>query len=147
LSISTNNMADVFSQRTRSWLMSRIRQRDTEPEITARKFLHLHGYRFRLHARNLPGTPDIVLPRPRVVIFVNGCFWHHHARCRRASMPTSNRSFWETKIGKNIARDKQARRRLHSLGWSVITLWQCQLSSREKRDACLARLIRRLESK
>src|SRR5215471_21766945 len=93
-----NRMADVYSKRKRSWIMSLIRGQNTRPELMTRRFLHREGFRFRLHARDLPGSPDIVLPRFRAIVFVNGCFWHGHAKCNRSHLPAQNRSFWKTKI-------------------------------------------------
>ncbi|MFL6439331.1 MAG: very short patch repair endonuclease [Terriglobales bacterium] len=136
-------MADVFSQKKRSWVMSRIGQRDTRPEIVARSYLHAEGFRFRLHA-SLPGKPDIVLPRFRTAIFINGCFWHHHARCPRATLPTTNRDFWEQKILRNVKRDRRVRKQLREMGWSVMTIWQCELRNIDERTACLGRLVRKL---
>jgi DNA mismatch endonuclease (patch repair protein) len=121
-------MVDTFSPAKRSAIMARIGGKDTAPEMRVRRLLHALGFRFRLHATALPGKPDIVLPRYRKVIFVHGCFWHAHTRCRRATLPTTNAEFWTTKIGKNRMRDRRARRQLRRLGWGVLVLWQCQLS-------------------
>jgi DNA mismatch endonuclease, patch repair protein len=126
--------------------MSRVHQRDTKPEIVTRRFLHAHGYRFRLHAKELPGTPDIILPRLKTVIFINGCFWHRHPHCRKATLPESNRCFWETKIMKNVQRDRAARTLLRRLKWSVVTIWECQLKNRGTQTACLSKLLKRLET-
>jgi DNA mismatch endonuclease (patch repair protein) len=141
------HMSDIFSQSKRSWVMSRIGQKDTRPEILARRFLHSHGYRFRLQAKNLPGTPDLVLPRLKTVIFVNGCFWHRHSHCSRAALPQSNRAFWEKKISRNAERDKATRRLLRRQGWSVITIWECQLKNLASQTECLNRVLMRLEAK
>lgn len=111
--------------------MSRVSGGDTKPEIIVRKILHAMGYRFRLHVRELPGTPDIVLPRHRKIIFVHGCFWHGHENCSRAKRPTSNRAFWDEKINANIRRDKDAVEKLLGEGWNVLTLWECQMKSRD----------------
>jgi DNA mismatch endonuclease (patch repair protein) len=125
--------------------MSRVRQRNTQPEILIRSFLRSKGFRFRLQVKKLPGTPDIVLPELRKVVFINGCFWHQHPRCLRAAIPKSNRTFWVAKLLRNAERDKKTKRRLRKLGWSVITLWECQLRNAEMRQACLNKLRRRLE--
>jgi DNA mismatch endonuclease (patch repair protein) len=100
-----------------------------------------------LQVKKLPGTPDLVLPRLKTVIFVNGCFWHHHSRCSRSALPQSNRTFWERKIARNVARDRGTRRLLWRLGWSVITIWECQLKNPVRRTECLSRVLRRLEAK
>ena len=120
-------MVDTFSPAKRSAIMSRIGGKDTLPEIRVRRLLHALGYRFRLHRKDLPGKPDIVLPRHRKVIFVHGCFWHGHPRCRRATLPTTNIEFWQTKIGKNKNRDQKAQRQLRASGWKFLVLWQCQI--------------------
>lgn len=123
-------MTDIFSQAKRSAIMSRIGGKDTAPEIKIRQLLHALGYRFRLHRNDLPGKPDIVLPRHRKVIFVHGCFWHGHSRCRRATLPTTNIEFWQTKIGKNKMRDQTAQRKLRAKGWKLLVVWQCQINNK-----------------
>lgn len=131
-------MVDRLTTARRSWNMSRIRRQDTQPELVVRRALHRLGYRFRLHRRDLPGTPDVVLPKLRVVIFVNGCFWHRHIDCRLAATPTSNSAFWLDKFERNVARDKAAIEALSSLNWRTLTVWEC-----ETRDPnLLDRLIR-----
>ena len=121
-------MTDVFSAEKRSWVMSRIRGKDTFPERTVRTFLHANGFRFRLHSSSLPGSPDLILPRYKLAIFVHGCFWHGHRFCKKGRhRPESNRDFWIAKIQKNIGRDTKARRALSRLGWAVITVWECQV--------------------
>jgi DNA mismatch endonuclease (patch repair protein) len=119
--------------------MSRVKGRDTKPERIVRSLLHSLGYRFRLHRRDLPGKPDIVLPKYRKVVFVHGCFWHGHESCPRAARPTSNVEFWNTKIDSNIRRDQSAQEELAKLGWSCFIVWQCEM-----RD--LAALTEKLES-
>jgi DNA mismatch endonuclease (patch repair protein) len=123
---------DRLTTEHRSWNMSRIRSRNTTPERVVRSLLHRLGYRFRLHRSDLPGNPDIVLPRYRTVIFVHGCFWHRHSRCRNAYFPKSNVRFWKEKFLKNIKRDANARRRLRLLGWRTIVIWECMTLSRER---------------
>ena len=122
---------DTLSKEKRSWNMSRIRAQDTTPERTVRSALHRLGFRFRLHVRELPGHPDIVLPRHQTVVLVHGCFWHRHARCRCAYTPKSRKSFWERKFVENKERDVRVRRRLIRLGWKVITVWECQTEDME----------------
>lgn len=120
-------MADVFTKAKRSWVMSRIRGRDTCPERTVRSFLHRRGFRFRLHSKSLPGKPDIVLPKYRTAIFVNGCFWHHHPRCRQAVYPQKRKKFWRTKIDETVNRDRRACRILRRRGWQVLIIWECEI--------------------
>jgi DNA mismatch endonuclease (patch repair protein) len=125
-------MTDVFSQEKRSWIMSRVKGRDTKPEILVRSFIFRMGFRFRIHRRDLPGTPDIVLPRHGKVIFVHGCFWHGHKRCPRSKRPTTNENFWNNKLDGNIKRDKRYRRELRQMGWKVLIIWECETKSPEK---------------
>lgn len=124
-------MADVHSKKIRSYNMSRIKGRNTKPEILIRKFLFSKGLRFRLHAKNLPGKPDIVLPKYKTVIFVHGCFWHGHSNCKYFVMPKTRRSFWEKKIFGNKEKDLRSLKILRKLGWKSITVWECQLKSKE----------------
>ncbi len=134
-------MTDVFTREKRSWLMSRIRGVDTSPEKLVRSFLHRRGFRFRLHDSQLPGKPDIVLPRYRTIVLVNGCFWHGHRACRKGRQrPESNPEFWERKITANIGRDRAARKLLRKMGWTVLTLWECQV----RRPGALERLLKPL---
>ena len=124
-------MADVFSKSKRSEIMSRIRGKDTGPEMVIRKALFANGFRYRLHVKNLPGKPDIVLPKYNAVVIVDGCFWHGHKNCKFFRMPKSRIYFWRKKIDANRARDVKNRRKLRRLGWNVIQVWECQLSSRK----------------
>ena len=117
---------DSLSKERRSWNMSRIRNRDTKPELTVRSLLHRKGYRFLLHKKNLPGRPDIVLPRFKKIIFVHGCFWHRHDGCRYAYTPKSKISFWQDKFNQNIKRDKEVQDALFQLGWQVYIIWECE---------------------
>jgi DNA mismatch endonuclease (patch repair protein) len=117
-----------MSKEQRSHTMSRVKSRDTAPELTVRKALHRLGFRYRLHPAELPGRPDIVLPRYRLALFVNGCFWHGH-NCRRGRQPTSNVDFWRAKIERNVKRDQEAVRALGDQGWQARVLWECQLTS------------------
>jgi DNA mismatch endonuclease, patch repair protein len=120
-------MADVHDKATRSYNMSRIKGKDTKPEMLVRKFLHAHGYRYRLHVKNLPGKPDIVLPKYKTVIFVNGCFWHGHEGCKYYVVPKTKTEWWLNKINGNISNDHKAEQALKQLGWNIITLWECEL--------------------
>lgn len=125
-------MADRISETHRSWNMSRIRGRDTSPEIAVRSLLHQLGYRFRLHRRNLPGTPDIVLPKYKAVVLVHGCFWHRHEGCHYAYTPKSRIEFWQEKFRRNVERDRRQLEALRELGWKVITVWECELREPDK---------------
>lgn len=120
-------MADSISPEHRSWLMSRIRSEDTKPEWVLRSGLHRLGFRFRLRDKRIPGRPDLVLPKYRAVVFVHGCFWHRHRRCRAASVPKTNAAFWEEKFARNVARDRRNRSDLRKLGWRVLVVWECEL--------------------
>jgi DNA mismatch endonuclease, patch repair protein len=118
---------DIVDQPTRSRMMAGIRSQDTAPELFVRRFLHACGLRYTLHKRDLPGRPDIVLPRHRTVVFVHGCFWHRHSDCRFATVPTTRAEFWQRKFTANVARDASIEARLIALGWHVLTVWECQL--------------------
>lgn len=120
---------DRISKARRSWNMSRIRDKNTQPERKVRSLLHKLGYRFRLHRKDLPGRPDIVLPKYRAVIFVNGCFWHRHKNCEYAYTPKSREQFWQTKFENNVKRDHLVHRQLRKLGWLVIVIWECELNN------------------
>ena len=109
----------------RSALMSRIRSSNTRPEIAVRRLLHALGYRFRLHRRDLPGKPDIVLPRHRLALFVHGCFWHQHPGCRLASKPKTRQDYWTPKLAGNVQRDQLAQEALAAMGWRVEVIWEC----------------------
>ena len=139
-------MSDTLSQTQRSYNMSRIRGKNTKPEILVRKGLHARGFRFRLHNKKLPGSPDIVLPKYGVAIMVNGCFWHGHKGCRYATKSKTNIEFWEAKIARNRHRDEVTTAHLEALGWTVITIWECELrtsSLLDDRLNTLAEEIRR----
>lgn len=112
-------------------MMSNIRSKNTQPEIIVRKWLHSQGYRFRLHRKDLPGTPDVVLPRNRIAIFVHGCFWHHHEGCKYAYLPKTRQEWWVQKFCMNRERDRMACKRLSLLGWTVLVLWECEIRSGE----------------
>src|SRR6478672_10099960 len=122
-------MADVHDKATRSFNMSRIKSKNTKPEILVRKFLHVQGFRFKLHDKKLPGKPDIILPKYKTVIFVHGCFWHGHKGCKYFVVPKTRTEWWLDKINANIANDKKKQTKLESEGWKVINIWECQLKS------------------
>jgi len=121
-------MTDTFSKIERSRIMAAVKSRDTTPELFVRRLVHSLGYRYRLHVRALPGTPDLVFPRLRKVINVNGCFWHMHG-CARCRVPSSNRDYWIAKMRRNAARDKRTERKLRRDGWGVMVIWECQINS------------------
>lgn len=127
---------DKLSPTERSRVMSAVHGKDTAPELKVRRMLHALGFRYRLHRKDLPGSPDIVLPKYRTCIFVNGCFWHQHPRCKRAIRPTSNIDFWERKLLGNVERDKRNYLALKDLGWKVLIIWECKTINVEalKRD-------------
>lgn len=134
---------DIFSTEKRSDIMSRVMSKNTKVELAVRKWLHSKGYRFRLHRRDLPGIPDIVLPKYKIVIFVHGCFWHQHSGCKKATIPKQNREFWATKLARNVQRDKEVELLLMEAGWQVVTLWECEIKAHHFEDT----LLRYLESK
>ena len=119
-------MVDHISPERRSWLMSRVRGKNTTPEIRVRKFAHSKGLRFRLHRKDLPGKPDLVFPKHRVALFVHGCFWHRHHGCSKASVPRSNTAYWLEKFAQNIERDTRTHAALSALGWRTFVIWECE---------------------
>jgi DNA mismatch endonuclease (patch repair protein) len=134
-------MADIVDRATRSRMMSGIRSKDTKPELRARRYLHAKGLRFRLHAKELPGKPDLVFPLHHTVLQIHGCFFHHHPNCRFAYMPKSNRAFWRRKLLGNVERDGLTTRALRRLGWRVLVLWECQTDERH-----LAAIYKRIKT-
>lgn len=111
--------------------MSKVRSLNTKPEIKVRSLLHKLGYRFRLHRKDLPGKPDIVLPKHQTVVFIHGCFWHQHQGCKKATLPKQNSEFWQTKLGGNQARDLANQEELRRLGWKVVVLWECEVERKD----------------
>ena len=132
-------MADIKTKESRSYNMSRIAGKDTKPEELVRKYLFSKGFRYRKNVRKLPGTPDLVLPKYRTVIFVNGCFWHGHEGCKYFVWPKSNAEFWRQKIETNISRDRRKEAQLRDMGWNVMIVWECELHP-SKKQATLERL-------
>ena len=128
--MSSEVIHEVSEQRSRN--MSAIKSKNTKPEITVRKLLHSMGYRFRLHKKDLPGSPDIVLPKYKTVIFVHGCFWHRHQNCKYASNPKTRREFWKKKFKENIERDKKTQEKLKNLGWKTKIVWECEIKKQDK---------------
>lgn len=129
---------DVYSREKRSELMSKVRTSGTAPEMIVRRKLHSLGFRYRLHIKTLPGKPDIVLPKHRAVVFIHGCFWHHHENCPKSKLPTTNAEFWSNKIRGNVLRDAKNISDLESLGWRTLIVWECEVKS----GAYLARVLR-----
>lgn len=137
-------MADNHSKEVRSINMSHIRSTNSKPEEIVRKYLFAEGFRYRKNVKKLPGCPDIVLPKYKTVIFVNGCFWHKHD-CPRFVWPSSNQDYWRPKILRNIERDNQSRKELETLGWKVITVWECELKKRVRENR-LSKLAAEIKS-
>ena len=120
---------DIVSPEKRSWMMSKVRSQDTAPEKAVRSVIHHMGFRFRLHQKSLPGSPDIVLARHKKVVFVHGCFWHQHEGCPSATRPKSNQGFWNTKLDENVQRDKSTQSLLDQMGWKCLVVWECDLAN------------------
>ena len=133
-------MVDVHAPKIRSRNMSAIKEKNTKPELTVRKFCHSRGLRYRLHRKNLPGTPDLVFPKYNCVIFVNGCFWHRHKHCKYSTEPKSNIAFWKNKFLENVERDKRNAMALSKLGWKVHVVWECEARTGEFRDWLIQRV-------
>ncbi|HRP44783.1 MAG TPA: very short patch repair endonuclease [Ginsengibacter sp.] len=136
-------MADRLSLERRSWNMSRIKSKNTKPEIIFRSLLHKSGFRYRLHDKKLPGKPDIVLPKYQSVIFVNGCFWHRHENCNLSYTPKSRQDFWDKKFSDTVIRDQKKIDLLKEAGWNVITVWECELNSNS--EGVLKRTISKIK--
>lgn len=136
-------MPDVFSPDQRSRVMAKVRGQDTAPERIVRSLIHRMGYRFRLRVKDLPGKPDIVLPRHRKIILVHGCFWHQHPGCPHAQRPSSNTEYWNKKLDRNIARDRETLDQLANLGWNVLIVWGCELKDISKLQEKLADFLRK----
>ncbi|MBU4312213.1 MAG: very short patch repair endonuclease [Candidatus Omnitrophica bacterium] len=134
---------DILTKEKRSWNMSRIRGKDTKPELIVRSFLHRSGIRFRIHAANLIGRPDIVLPKYKTVIFVHGCFWHCHKGCKYAYIPKSRKKFWSAKFKDNIARFDQVRKKLKKDSWRVVVIWECQVLNNSVKLKNMLKIIKR----
>lgn len=132
-------MSDIYSKEKRSDIMSKISGKDTKPEILVRRYLFSKGFRYRKNVTTMPGKPDIVLPKYKTVIFINGCFWHGHL-CTQGCLPTSNKEFWKSKIEANMQRDKCNIESLVTLGWNVIVIWQCEIKNIKLREERFVRL-------
>lgn len=139
-------MVDFLSATERSERMSRIRSKDTQPELALRKALHKQGFRYRLHGAGLPGKPDLVFPRYKTVVFVHGCFWHRHEGCSIATTPKSNTQFWTDKFERNVARDIRSQAMLEELGWRVFVVWECELATGARARATAETLAQQILS-
>lgn len=136
---------DVHNKKTRSFNMSQIKGKNTKPELLVRKYIHSKGFRFRLHDKKLPGKPDIVLPKYRKVIQVQGCFWHKHAGCKYFVIPKTRTDWWMDKINKNKLNDEKSKIKLRDLGWETIVVWECELN-KDTRETILSNLIGKIKS-
>jgi DNA mismatch endonuclease, patch repair protein len=136
---------DTWTKKKRSEVMSNIRSKDTTPEIIIRSLLHISGFRFRLHSKQLPGRPDLIFSKYQCVIFVNGCFWHQHQECRGGRIPKSRKRYWEPKLLGNVERDKKNIRKLRKLGWRVKVVWECEINKNPQ--TTIDKVIRFLEKK
>jgi DNA mismatch endonuclease (patch repair protein) len=135
------SVSDIVSKAKRSSMMAAVRQKHTKPEKVLRRALHSAGGRFRLHRRDLPGTPDLVFPTAQVAVFVNGCFWHRHQGCRKASTPATRAEFWQDKFDKNVARDRRAHLALRAAGWKVYIVWECEVPTPTAATKLAKRLV------
>lgn len=134
-------MVDIIDSARRSALMGRIGPRDTSPELAVRRAAHAWGLRFRLHRRDLPGCPDLVFPKYRLIVFVHGCFWHRHAGCPNCTQPKTRPEFWQSKFAANVARDARVETELRALGWRVEVIWECQTTDASDLAARIRRLV------
>lgn len=139
-------MSDVMTPEQRSRCMAAVKGKDTKPEMIVRKYLFSRGLRFRVQVRKLPGTPDIVLPKYKTAIFVNGCFWHGHEGCKYFRLPKSNVEFWKEKIERNIERDRESMQALLDLGWKIIRVWECELRNKANREDTLNKIYKSITS-
>lgn len=139
-------MADVHSKEARSYNMSRIKSRNTGPEMLIRRYLHANGYRYSLHRKDLPGKPDIVLRKYNTVIMVHGCFWHGHEHCKYYTIPKTRSDWWEAKIAGNVLNDEKTSLQLKALGWNIINIWGCELK-KDKLEKTLSGLVKKLKVK
>ena len=137
--MSSEEIHKVSEQRSRN--MSAIKSKNTKPEIKVRKVLHSMGYRFRLHSKDLPGSPDIVLPKYKTIIFVHGCFWHRHENCKYASTPKTRKEFWENKFRANVKRDLEIQEKIKNIGWKYVVIWECEARNIESIEEKIKRFL------
>ena len=138
-------MTDNMSPEQRHRCMAAVKGKNTKPEMIVRLYLHSLGYRYGLHNKKLAGSPDLVLRKYRTVIFIHGCFWHGHEGCKYSHLPKTNEEFWQEKITRNQQRDQEALRQLKEKGWNVITIWECELKNKDKREVTLSSLTHKLQ--
>ena len=131
---------DIMSPEQRSRCMAAVKGKNTKPELIVRRYLFSRALRFRLHDRKMPGSPDVVLPKYRTVVFINGCFWYGHEGCKYFRLPKTNSEFWESKISRNVSRDSEVVNKLEKLGWTVIRIWECELKNKHNQGAILQEL-------
>ncbi|MBY3031554.1 DNA mismatch endonuclease Vsr [Rhizobium leguminosarum] len=134
-------MVDRLTSERRSWLMSRVKGKNTSPELKVRRTLHALGFRFRLHRKDLPGNPDIVLPKLMRAVFVHGCFWHRHPGCKKASVPKTRPEFWHQKFANNVERDTRTTVALGAIGWTVVVIWECETKDPDELRRRLVELV------
>ena len=139
-------MSDVFSKSQRSYLMSKIKGKETKSEILVRKYIFSKGFRYRKNVRKLPGTPDIVLSKYKTIIFIHGCFWHFHQKCKEGRLPKSNVAYWKVKLEKNVERDIKNTALLELMGWKVIVVWECELKTVTLRKIRLEKVIQEIKN-
>jgi len=137
-------MVDTRTKEQRHKIMAAVRSKDTQPELLVRKYLWAHGIRYRLHLKSLPGTPDIVIPKLKIVIFVHGCFWHGHESCSLGRLPKSQLDYWKEKIEKNKNRDRKSLKQLKEMGWRVIIIWNCQLRTNKNARISLPKILKEI---
>ncbi len=135
---------DIVSEEKRSYIMSKVPQKQSKQELLVCKFLYSNGYRYRKNLKSLPGSPDIAFTKYKIAIFIHGCFWHGHNNCKKATLPTTNITFWKQKIEKNRLRDKRVKQILRKSGWRVITIWECKLKNKKVVDKSMNKLISQL---
>jgi len=140
-------MADMFTKSKRSEIMSKIRSKDTSPEYQVRKLLFSNGFRYRLHCKDLPGKPDIVISKLKVVLFVNGCFWHQHQGCKLKKLPKSNVDYWREKLARNVQRQKEEITELRKLGWDTGIVWECETRDKAKLNERLSEIMKPIDFK
>lgn len=136
-----DGLTDIYSPERRSEIMGRVKSRDTKPELVVRSLIHHLGFRYRLHAPDLPGRPDIVMSRLRKVVFVNGCFWHRHVGCPRSKLPHTRRAWWKDKLTRNFKRDIETQKQLQIEGWNVLVVWQCQIQDLSQLEKSLREFL------
>lgn len=137
-------MTDTVSPEKRSAMMARIGSKDTQPELRVRRMAHALGYRFRLHRRDLPGTPDLVFPKFRIALFVHGCYWHRHEGCPKAYTPKSRVDFWQEKFAANVERDARTTEKLRAMGWTPVVIWECETTDPVRLAEIVEERVRRL---